>query len=164
MLPWMSDSGDSRTSKSELHYVVDDTWHASIDERCGYRAACGARVLPLWGAYDEALANRPRCAECEAHAREHDTPQDAPDPPAHPVTAMAAGFGPHITWIWLSDVDRQDAHWVYTGLERTSDGRYLAECGAHCTIAPDAHTAGLSRCPQCTGSATVLVHPSSHRL
>lgn len=65
----MSDSGDSRTSTSLLHYVTPDAkWQPDMLCKPGFDAICGERVLPLWSAYDHALETRAKCAECEQYA------------------------------------------------------------------------------------------------
>lgn len=67
----MSDSGDSRTSTSLLHYVTPDAeWQPDMVRKPGFDAVCGARVLPLWSAYEEALATRERCVECAEYERQ----------------------------------------------------------------------------------------------
>lgn len=137
MLPWMSASGDSRTSTSELHYVVDDTWHPSLI-RPGFDALCGARVLPLWGAYDDALATRPRCADCERIAS------------SSRVTLLAAGVGSRTTHVWLADVQGECTHWVHVDSDSPV---HVAVCGAACTSASSHATP--SRCASCVASATV---------
>lgn len=69
MSPWMSDSGDSRTATSRLHYVTPESrWQPGLVAP-GFDAACGARVVPLWNAYDHALATRPRCPDCAEQER-----------------------------------------------------------------------------------------------
>lgn len=71
MLPWMSISGDCRTASTPLHYVTPDSkWQADKGGRSGFDAICGERVLPLWGAYEEAVEVRPRCEECARFERD----------------------------------------------------------------------------------------------
>lgn len=160
MLPWMSDSGDSRTSTSPLHYVVDDTWQPSMDGRSGFDAICGARVLPLWGAYDEALEKRPRCGECERYARDHG--EGRTGTPARPVTILAAGIGTHVTWRWLSDVNGERIHWVHTGTSERTEV-YRAQCGKKCSSAPESRSARLPRCARCEIAATVRIDTPTGR-
>lgn len=61
-----------------LHYVPSADWQEGI-AISGYRAACGSRVLPLWGQLDETILARGFCPEC-IDARQHLTNGDKATP------------------------------------------------------------------------------------
>lgn len=164
MLPWMSDSGDSRASTSPLHYVISNTWHPDMSGRrkSGFEAVCGARVLPLWSAYDHAVETRARCAECDQYARDHELPRSAVS-----VTPLSAGTTPHVTWTWLPDMAEQHSHWVH--IEQAEERDVVAEvcvahCGELCTNTAEARTMSLERCTRCAESTTRHVDPGAVRI